>query len=389
MPGVGHDTKYLQELVGDALARGAAACVVAQPTDPVEYLGQWLLRYVKNAEVEGQFYEQKRAELEAKKKELEDAQAAAQKAKAAEETKAAAIAELAAMEAEPRILMQHAVDLITRFTTAGSAYAALVAEPEEPDWSPPEDPEDPEAAESEDEADPTPAPPAEEGAGEGGEEGDAQAEGEGGEAAAEEGEDGVVKVPRPIDYSKKYFSYMAASAMNEFMANVELRRPPPPPEDADEDFQPEPAAFTFRILDERMPMVYTPNVAFDKTVKFFRNFPKIGAYQACGIQSGPGTEFKAIVAADTLFPEGSGQSLSQEDQDFIWEVSLALGKAYDKVEKKFLEEQQGKSAKEDIAALKKRILEIYHPPEDEEEEEVAPPTPSAPAGKGGKAPPAP
>lgn len=47
-----------------------------------------------------------------------------------------------------------------------------------------------------------------------------------------------------------------------------------------------------------------------------------------------GGEFKAVIAADTLFPEGSGQSLSQEDQDFIWEVSLALSKAYEAAEGK-------------------------------------------------------
>lgn len=56
--------------------------------------------------------------------------------------------------------------------------------------------------------------------------------------------------------------------------------------------------------------------------------------QACGIQVPSGGEFKAVIAADTLFPEGSGQSLSQEDQDFIWEVSLALSKAYEAAEGK-------------------------------------------------------
>lgn len=41
-----HDTRYLQSLVGDALARGCAEVIVAQPTDPVEYLGQYLKRWV-------------------------------------------------------------------------------------------------------------------------------------------------------------------------------------------------------------------------------------------------------------------------------------------------------------------------------------------------------
>lgn len=43
MPG-GHDTAYLQTLVGDALARGVATTVVNQPNDPVDFLGHWLLK---------------------------------------------------------------------------------------------------------------------------------------------------------------------------------------------------------------------------------------------------------------------------------------------------------------------------------------------------------
>lgn len=40
----GHDTAYLKETVGEALARGCAAAISAQPNDPVEYLGLWLLK---------------------------------------------------------------------------------------------------------------------------------------------------------------------------------------------------------------------------------------------------------------------------------------------------------------------------------------------------------
>lgn len=48
MPGpkVSHDTRYLQDLVGDALAKGCAEVITAQPNDPVEYLGHYLMRWV-------------------------------------------------------------------------------------------------------------------------------------------------------------------------------------------------------------------------------------------------------------------------------------------------------------------------------------------------------
>lgn len=38
------DSGYLKETVGEALARGCAATVTAEPNDPVEYLGRWLHR---------------------------------------------------------------------------------------------------------------------------------------------------------------------------------------------------------------------------------------------------------------------------------------------------------------------------------------------------------
>lgn len=38
------DFNYLQGTVGEALARGCAAVAAAQPSDPVDYLGHWLLR---------------------------------------------------------------------------------------------------------------------------------------------------------------------------------------------------------------------------------------------------------------------------------------------------------------------------------------------------------
>lgn len=42
--GMAFDCSYLKETVGEALARGCAATVTAEPNDPVEYLGNWLLR---------------------------------------------------------------------------------------------------------------------------------------------------------------------------------------------------------------------------------------------------------------------------------------------------------------------------------------------------------
>lgn len=38
------DTEYVKRMMGETLAKGCAATIAANPTDPVEYLGQWLMQ---------------------------------------------------------------------------------------------------------------------------------------------------------------------------------------------------------------------------------------------------------------------------------------------------------------------------------------------------------
>lgn len=38
------DTDYLKDTVGEALARGVAATIAAGTPDPVDFLGNWLLK---------------------------------------------------------------------------------------------------------------------------------------------------------------------------------------------------------------------------------------------------------------------------------------------------------------------------------------------------------
>lgn len=42
------DAQYLKESVGPALAKGLAATSLARPQDPIEYLANWLIKYVEN-----------------------------------------------------------------------------------------------------------------------------------------------------------------------------------------------------------------------------------------------------------------------------------------------------------------------------------------------------
>jgi hypothetical protein len=48
------DADYLKRTVGDILVEGIAAVVEAQPSDPVDYLGKWLLHQLELQEVKKQ-----------------------------------------------------------------------------------------------------------------------------------------------------------------------------------------------------------------------------------------------------------------------------------------------------------------------------------------------
>lgn len=95
------------------------------------------------------------------------------------------------------------------------------------------------------------------------------AEDEGGEGAAEgeenagdadaaaEGEAGSSSSGAPPDYSNKLLRYVAASPGQDFLKSLHLRRPKRPEDDSSSEAEqkPEPVPITFRVLDERMPLL--------------------------------------------------------------------------------------------------------------------------------------
>eukprot|EP00947_MAST-08B_sp_MAST-8B-sp1_P005551 g5551.t1 len=81
------DADFLKKHVGDALTGGMSAVNLYQPADPVEFLGQYLLKYVANAE-QNERDNARKEELSAFLKTSAE-EAAASEAKAAE-AKAAA-----------------------------------------------------------------------------------------------------------------------------------------------------------------------------------------------------------------------------------------------------------------------------------------------------------
>ncbi|KAF8057245.1 RSP2 [Scenedesmus sp. PABB004] len=307
----GDESAYLVATVGDALARGVAATVSAAPDDPVAHLGEWLLRFVAAEQQAAARAKEKKAAAAAEQRRAARAAEAAAAAAAAEAARRTAVAGLAALVAEPALLWSTTVQLVKRHTSAGAAYVAAIVDEERPDWAPPGEGEA--DAESEDEAG-----GAEPGAGGDGDDGGGDGERDeadgGGGGAGEGGEGGGPPgLPPPPDYAGKLLRYVAASAGQEFMTTLTLRRPAPEDGDAGGAARPEAGPVTFRLLDEHVPLlqaragagrlarrgglraasaaahpltrsparrVQVPHVADEPRVTFLRGPPRIGGYVA-------------------------------------------------------------------------------------------------------------
>lgn len=67
----------------------------------------------------------------------------------------------------------------------------------------------------------------------------------------------------PVDYSSKLLRYVAASSGQEFMTRLELRRPKSADElEPAESQKAEQTPITFKILDDRMPLLEVSNHSF-------------------------------------------------------------------------------------------------------------------------------
>jgi hypothetical protein len=79
----------------------------------------------------------------------------------------------------------------------------------------------------------------------------------------------------------------------------------------------------FRLLVPQVPTVTT-----EPRVKFLRGFPRIGGYVAAAVPAGPAGPasgaYHAVLAADTLLPDGHGQALTQQEVRVCWWLGAGI-----------------------------------------------------------------
>jgi hypothetical protein len=275
------------------------------------------------------------------------AEARAQAASAA--ARAASLQGLASMRCEPAAAAAAAVQMIKTYTSAGAAYVAVVAEPQPKDWQQPP----PLASEgdthdeaSDEEGGDDGADNAEDGAGAGA---------AGDESAAGTAGDGTTTTSTssgpPPDTSRKLLRYIAASKGQEFMMHTELQRSSNQAAVAGMqgklgdssssisssgggDTHPPEAQqpVSFRVLDERLPVLVVPAVGAEPRVRYLRDgLAHVGCYVAAAVPAcrAAGGGCHALLCADTLLPDGSGLPLPEHDIAFLWDAARALGTALD------------------------------------------------------------
>eukprot|EP00238_Polyblepharides_amylifera_P001938 CAMPEP_0196601920 /NCGR_PEP_ID=MMETSP1081-20130531/96160_1 /TAXON_ID=36882 /ORGANISM="Pyramimonas amylifera, Strain CCMP720" /LENGTH=652 /DNA_ID=CAMNT_0041927817 /DNA_START=79 /DNA_END=2037 /DNA_ORIENTATION=- len=342
------EVAYLKGTIGEAMTEGCAATAIAAPTDPVEYLGLWLLKYVENRSIVIEVAAEKEivlkhiAEEEAEDLEIKKAE------KLALDQRERSISHLKQFTSDPYILFCEAVQAVVKQTGAGACYIACLEEPVVPE---------PEVGDLSDEEE----VPEDEGEGEGAE--------PGGDGEGEDGEEGKEPAPVVFDYRTKILNYVAASKEQEFMLAKQLLRLPkvygedeePDEEEEEEEGAPPPTVnqgVTFELVDQGLNALDVPNVFYKEGVHFFEDFPRLGGYFAHGVKLNS-KELRQLVCCDTLLPAGSGKPLSPLDKDYVAIVARTMSDALDHAEAsriKIVETGVAKSAPQELE------LELNPPP---------------------------
>jgi hypothetical protein len=318
------DSAYLKSAVGSVLAKGIAETVVARPSDPIDYLAQFLLKSVSDEKEDKALKVQQKAATERQAaidvKTAADAEAAAAKEEAMgmqkekEDKRLDSLLENASSTEE----VFSAVLSYARARTGASGYVMLTDLPEKVmPYVPP----------------PPPPPPAE--GEEGYEEWKAEQEAKAAaEAEAPPPEEGEPAEPPP-KFAPSELEYVAATSSDEaLLIGKKLPKPPAPPEEGD-DTPPPPTGVgegvSFAAISEyyagTSKVYHVPNAVTNRSVKFWY-LPRIGAY-ACA----PFADFEGDVCGclgfDTL---GLERPFTDAELELLASLAEQTGSYLQKIE---------------------------------------------------------
>ena len=351
------EADYLRDTVGEALAKGCLKTALAAPSDPVEYLGTWLLKFVENAKIKNKFAKDKEKAAKAKMEADLAKKTAELKAKEAAEKKEGAVSDVQKILGDPYKIWDAVAESVDALTP-GCCYVANLAmpEPEEAEITE-EDLEveeiEPEEPEEEPEEGKEEEKPAEE------------------EAAPAEEESPAEEEPVTFDYSGNFIDFVVTSKDMAYILEKGLAFHRPVVSEESEDEPPLPSAIAFDILDKAKDAIDIPNVLYEPRINYLDKFPKVGAFYALPIKSKTG-EIKAILCADTLAPTGNGKPLSADSKALIKSLVDAAGQALDSTEEYFSSCDAKATAKAIKEEINQALEEFSAAPEEGAEAAEAP-----------------
>ena len=305
------DSSFLQETVGEALSSACAACCLAQPTDPVSYVGEWLLKYVESDVLVQDFKKNVAVKI-------------ASEAETEEELLNRGPYFIPKFTHSPfnsipdaktfADVFSEAANELVSLTEASACYFGVIADKPPAEADLPEDLEEGAVPDFKDIL--IDAPGAGEGA-DGGSEADLNAEDAGAgvagdEAGAAANDEGLEQ--EVIDYSNSTIEYVSVSAGSSSLKHMTLKSN---------------EGITFELLDSAKLFLYVPNVMYQRGVKFFNGMPRVGSYMAVKLFDKARTKAVALLCADTLMPLGSGNTIPEADMSTISACARALQRALD------------------------------------------------------------
>lgn len=128
------------------------------------------------------------------------------------------------------------------------------------------------------------------------------------------------------DYSQHHLEFVTASPEHQLriiLDNPRLERPAVNADEEEENVLKALPPVTMKMLDDNTPTMHVPCTLQEPRIAYLNEFPAIGAYFAAAVKQKSGS-FSSILAADTLVPHGSGQPVSSDDRDLIWELARAV-----------------------------------------------------------------
>eukprot|EP00210_Caulerpa_lentillifera_P001239 g1195.t1 len=292
---MGFDTQYLKSTIGVILANALSEVLITNPNDPVQFLGQWLLKYVEKHE--------KTDEVIAQSKQFFMQQRMNEKSSNAEvkkiDTEEDLCKKLSTLDDDLAVsdvyeLWESLLKNVRHFTEIETLRIAVVLpEPKQLEKETEESKND-----------------------------DAslfsgilfEQNGEKGKAEEE-------KEEADNEQQKNYIEFLPIQGASRGLPSLTVYRPVTQSTDDDDNSEMSQLPSIFLLLDEGISKHYVKSCVQDPGMEFLLPVPKIGSCFMCTLSGQETGACEAVLICDTLCPPGNGAPIKETDRELICKLA--------------------------------------------------------------------